>query len=385
MITQSATYGDEYLTTIVASQAAHILGTNPANLIMYSEGQFLKGVFSGLSYCKTTTIGTDGSMPNKLHNFLQLCEMRDNSDIKFVRACVSFGPYGVSIYYIFIEKGKAFKAKRSLIRLSARLNPPIAPVLNDALWGDLIDNTVGFFKKARDYKAYGVKTTRGIILSGPPGNGKSMFCDYLIRCFNNRGIDVMVYTSRDLIKTIIDNRNPFDFRVIFVDDVDIDFFSRKSNSEMACSLLSCLDGCKKTSSVALRIFSTNESIKNIDPAFLRPGRVDKCFSFDNPNTELRKKFINTWNQNILDGIDVPEFINRSEGFSFADMDLVKQVLVSNFLSSGKWDMSVAIGEFESRCSVESHRKTGIGFDNLKSAEESIPKPTGPKPIRGMHE
>lgn len=376
MITQSATYGEEYLTTTVASQVAHILGTDPANLLMYSETQFLKGIFNALSsYCKITITGVIGSIPNKLHNYLQLCEVRGSSDIKFVRACVAYGAYGSPVAYIFIEKNKAFKAKRYLMRLSSQFNPPVAPLLDDALWNNLIDNTIGFFKNARDYKIYGVKTTRGIILSGPPGNGKSMFCDYLIRYFSNHGIDVMVYTSGDLVKTIADNRNPFDFRVVFVDDIDIDFFSRKTNSDMACSLLSCLDGCKKTSSVALRIFSTNESVQNIDSAFLRPGRVDKCFSFENPNTELRKRFINTWDQNILNSIDVSEFIKRSEGFSFADMDLVKQVLVSNFLSSGKWDMPVAIREFECRCSVESYRKSGIGF-NLKSSPvpESTPRP-----------
>ena len=66
----------------------------------------------------------------------------------------------------------------------------------------------------------------------------------------------------------------------------------KGNGKMACSLLTAMDGMSEGGHL-VRIFTTNESVEELDPAFTRPGRIDRCITLDKPDQDLRRQLIQT--------------------------------------------------------------------------------------------
>jgi ATP-dependent 26S proteasome regulatory subunit len=96
----------------------------------------------------------------------------------------------------------------------------------------------------------------------------------------------------------------------------------------------------------------------------RPGRIDKCITLENPTETLRRKLVETvWPEDIRNAIDVADLMQRSDGYSFAELEAIRTFLVTNkTLGSGTWDLNRAFDEFESR-RAEKKRKNikKVGF------------------------
>lgn len=242
------------------------------------------------------------------------------------------------------------------------------PILRDGLLDEIMKNSVDFLEKHGKFAHYGARLSRGLILQGLPGNGKTMACKWITTTCEKAGISVNTVTSSDIERAYKDNDIPYlvnSANVVFFDDVDISFLTRRkggstvSDSRLACALLSGMDGVNEMTNGVVRIFTTNEAVVDIDPAFLRPGRIDKVFTFTNPDEVLRRKLIESyWHKDIRDNIDINKLTKQSEGCSFAELDEVKTLLVQEFLSVGNWDLDKAFDEFK-------HRKNSSGLTKTK--------------------
>jgi SpoVK/Ycf46/Vps4 family AAA+-type ATPase len=140
-----------------------------------------------------------------------------------------------------------------------------------------------------------------------------------------------------LEKSIIDSSN-FKLSLIsdlvIFDDINIDYLTRNGNTKMACNLLSKLDGVKQSNGVSVRIFTTNENIEDIDPAFLRPGRIDEIICFEPPDDEYRGKVYNSW-EDIFKTVTEDVFIYNTQDFSYAELDSIKSHMASRYLDNNK--------------------------------------------------
>jgi len=87
-------------------------------------------------------------------------------------------------------------------------------------------------------------------------------------------------------------------------------------------LLNQLDGFDSKSEVKV-ILATNR-IESLDPALLRPGRIDRKIFIPNPDEKTRRKIfsIHTKKMTIDEDVDLEEIIMSKEPYSGADIKAI---------------------------------------------------------------
>jgi len=279
-----------------------------------------------------------------------------------------------------LPKGKAASFvyyARKMETLYHKKNPPI---LKDGLLDIITNNTIGFLSRKKELKKYNVNICRGIILMGSPGNGKTMTCRWIQReCLEN-SIDYAVVSGAVMMKTFNDG-HPLDVyfsgqTVTFFDDIDVSFLidrsSPSSNTKMACAMLSAMDGMKQADH-SIRIFTTNEDISDIDKAFLRPGRIDRCFNFEPPSADLRRKLVEErWPEEILSYLKkedlIQQLISKTDKFSFSELESIRTILVTNkLINQSDWSLDGAFEEYHRIKSGVTDLKCKVGFEDIKLA------------------
>lgn len=296
-----------------------------------------------------------------------LYETRSEPTIKYI-ICNYFYATGYRFQCVIVPKGQVFGYWRHVNRSNKANSEKQPPLLEDGLLDEIINNTIDFLCNKKKIEAYGVKIKRGILLQGLPGNGKTMLCRWIKKLCSDHGVDCNTVTGQEILAAFSEGQ-PLDnlfcsSPVIFFDDIDISFLNRSQRGDIACAILSAMDGINQ-SSHNIRIFTTNESVKDLDPAFVRPGRIDRSFTIKPPNEELRRRFIlERWPQEIKDYLTEEESrINKlvKQEMSFADMDCVKSLLVTNklFSEDEKWNLTKALTDFYNGRILE--QKKGFGF------------------------
>jgi hypothetical protein len=228
--------------------------------------------------------------------------------------------------------------------------PPILePGQEDLIWR----NTIGFLEPAclERTERYGGRTYRGLLFSGPPGTGKTMACRWIQAEAHRRGWETRV-VSADTLRTarFSDNADALfhfhDRGLVFLDDMDHPMRERAlGDAEDQAVLLTALDGIR-TKARVVYVFTSNCPLKNIDSAFLRPGRVDVGVLFTQPGSSLRKRLLATWHPEIRAALDETRFIRATDGYSFAQLDEVRNLMVMSYLVRGVWSLDDALNQLE---------------------------------------
>jgi hypothetical protein len=187
---------------------------------------------------------------------------------------------------------------------------------------------------------YNLSQNIGVILYGAPGNGKTSIANEIYKRVWVKNNTFQYYTvDRSHIE---ENEIPHNRCVLLFDDVDIRFLNRKEGGETANSLLRFLDGANKRLN-QVRIFTTNESIDNVEAAFLRPGRIDRAIEIKNPTRELIAEYYNQMDEQVKAAIRPLEWELQVDGFSFAQLAAIYSFLLrAVFLHKSKPTVKDAI-------------------------------------------
>lgn len=178
---------------------------------------------------------------------------------------------------------------------------------------------------------------RGLLLAGDPGLGKTFFAEALI---NETGLPTFEIDGTSLsgslgdackkIRRVFRKAKKQKAAIVFIDEVgrittDVSyngFESDTSRTVLSC-LLTNMEGIKDNKGIF--VVMTANNIDSLDPALIRPGRIDKVIEFYPPSLEDREELF----QNFVamnpeyDGVSADHAIDfkmlakKTEGFSCA--------------------------------------------------------------------
>jgi hypothetical protein len=301
----------------------------------------------------------------------------DVQGIRFVQVQAHYGEQVSYCAFNFtvVDRKDYARLYRLARQLFDQTQPPtVPPVLPPEQYEILSKNTIGYLETANleRIKAYGGRARRGILLTGAPGNGKTMACRWIWEQCRKRRWEWRLVTpeayrqARCCPNAVEAVRGLFTVQrrgVVFFDDMDIALRDRDTvgETEDQAVFLSAMDGITVNEGVVF-LFTTNCSLDLIDRAFKRPGRLDVLLHFKPPEPLLRRELMLRWHADIQAGIDLDRAVSTTEGYSFAEIEELKNLLVMNFIDSGTWDWNWALHQFDvNRSELSKRHRRMVGF------------------------
>ena len=178
----------------------------------------------------------------------------------------------------------------------------------------------------------GVDPPRGVLLYGPPGCGKTFVVRALaasgrLSVHTVKGAELMdkwVGASERAVRDLFDRARESAPSLIFLDEVDALAPRRGQSSDSGVSdrvvaaLLTELDGVEPLADVVV-LGATNRP-DLIDPALLRPGRLERLVFVPPPDAQARADILRTSGRNVplADDVDIESLATDLEGYSAAD-------------------------------------------------------------------
>ncbi|KAI5179676.1 26S proteasome regulatory subunit T3 [Nematocida sp. AWRm80] len=190
------------------------------------------------------------------------------------------------------------------------------------------------------YQQIGIEPPRGVLLYGPPGTGKTM----LVKAVANHTKATFIRVNgsefvqkylgegprmvRDIFRLAIEKAPS----IIFIDEVDSIATMRfdaatsadREVQRVLIELLNQMDGFDQTTNVKV-IMATNRA-DTIDPALLRPGRLDRKIEFPIPDRRQKRMIFTTVTNKmgLSDDVDLESLVLRSDKLSAADINSICQ-------------------------------------------------------------
>ncbi|TDA25104.1 MAG: AAA family ATPase [Archaeoglobi archaeon] len=186
------------------------------------------------------------------------------------------------------------------------------------------------------FKTTNIKPPKGILLYGPPGTGKTLLAKAVANESNANFISVKgpellskwVGESEKHVRDMFKKARQVAPAIIFFDEID-SLAPRRGGigdshvtERVVSQLLTELDGLEELREVVV-IAATNRP-DLIDPALLRPGRIERHIYIPPPDKEARKEIfrIHLKNKPLAEDVKLEELAEKTEGYSGADIEAV---------------------------------------------------------------
>jgi len=188
------------------------------------------------------------------------------------------------------------------------------------------------------YRQIGIDPPRGVLLFGPPGTGKTMMARAVasqtnasfIRVVGSEFVQKYLGEGPRMVRDVFRMARENSPSIIFIDEIDAIATKRfdaqtgadREVQRILLELLNQMDGFDQSVNVKV-IMATNRA-DTLDPALLRPGRLDRKVEFPAPDRRQKRLVfqVATSKMNLADECDLEDFISRPDKISNADISAI---------------------------------------------------------------
>ncbi|VDN26903.1 unnamed protein product [Cylicostephanus goldi] len=206
----------------------------------------------------------------------------------------------------------------------------------------------------------GIDPPRGVLMYGPPGCGKTMLAKAVAA---NTAASFIRVVGSEFVQKYLGEGNLTKFRlgssidcndlgprmvrdvfrlakenspsIIFIDEIDAIATKRfdaqtgadREVQRILLELLNQMDGFDQSTNVKV-IMATNRH-DTLDPALLRPGRLDRKIEFPLPDRRQKRLVFSTITSkmNLSDDVDLEDYVARPDKISGADINAICQEVI----------------------------------------------------------
>jgi len=188
------------------------------------------------------------------------------------------------------------------------------------------------------YEEIGIRPPKGVILYGEPGTGKTLLAKAVanstaatfLRVVGSELIQKYLGDGPKLVRELFRVAEELAPSIVFIDEIDAVGTKRYDSTSggereiqrTMLELLNQLDGFDSRGDVKV-IMATNR-IETLDPALIRPGRIDRKIEFPLPDIKTKRKIfqIHTGRMTLADDVNLEEFVMTKDDLSGADIKAI---------------------------------------------------------------
>lgn len=188
------------------------------------------------------------------------------------------------------------------------------------------------------YEDIGIKAPKGVILYGEPGTGKTLLAKAVanstsatfLRVVGSELIQKYLGDGPKLVRELFRVADEMAPSIVFIDEIDAIGTKRYDShsggereiQRTMLELLNQMDGFDSMGDVKV-IMATNR-IETLDPALIRPGRIDRKIEFPLPDAKTKRRIfgIHTGRMTLSEDVNLEEFVMAKDELSGADIKAV---------------------------------------------------------------
>ena len=303
-----------------------------ARFIQYGARFYQNDTEKCAVYCSTEEFGTDER--------IVIITTKEGRGLELIEELEA------SFYAEGILKNAFFDMQFNFIKRSETVNDLIA--WNADVRKQLDKDVIEFLKVMPILRKNGLPNSRGIILSGPPGTGKTMIAKSLASktSVTTILISAEMIQQKNEVKSIFRLGRKLAPTLMIIEDIDTagTVSRRFTDHPILGEYLQSMDGMEPNNGMV--IIATTNHTENIDPAISdRPGRFDRIIDVPLPNYSQRSGIIS----NILAKMpaeeisesEIAKIANRSSGLSGAWIREIVQTAMIEAIYAGREQVSAA--------------------------------------------
>ena len=190
------------------------------------------------------------------------------------------------------------------------------------------------------FESLGIAQPKGVLLYGPPGTGKTMLAKAVahhtdaafISVVGSEFVQKYLGEGPRMVRDVFRLAREHSPSIVFIDEIDAIATKRfdaqtgadREVQRILIELLNQMDGFDQTTNVKV-IMATNRA-DTLDPALLRPGRLDRKIEFPTPDRRAKRLIFQTITSkmNLSDEVDLEDYVSRPDKISGADIQSICQ-------------------------------------------------------------
>lgn len=190
------------------------------------------------------------------------------------------------------------------------------------------------------YQQIGIDPPRGVLLYGPPGTGKTMMVKAVanntkasfIRVVGSEFVQKYLGEGPRMVRDVFRLARENSPAIVFIDEIDAIATKRfdaqtgadREVQRILLELLNQMDGFDQATTIKV-IMATNRA-DTLDPALLRPGRLDRKIEFPLPDRRQKRLVFQviTSKMNLSEEVDLEDYVSRPDKISNADITAICQ-------------------------------------------------------------